>query len=165
MYKKILVPTDGSELSEQAVAAAIDFARASNAEIVAFSVAEPFPLVAAEGAMVIDLGIELEQRRQIAQQNVDRVAQAAKAAGVSCNTATAYSVLPHEEIINAANENKCDLIFMASHGRHGLSRLLAGSVTQKVLAHSIIPVLVLRPKTADDHPGIAKTQANASSTA
>lgn len=89
-------------------------------------------------------------------------ARAAKSAGVSCNTATAYSALPHEEIINAANENKCDLIFMASHGRHGLSRLLAGSVTQKVLADSTIPVLVLRPKAADHRPGSAQTQAKAS---
>jgi nucleotide-binding universal stress UspA family protein len=161
MYKKILVPTDGSELSEQAVAAAIDFARACAAEIVALSVAEPYPLVAAEGAMVIDLGTEMNERRQIAQANVDRVALAAKSAGVSCTTATAYSALPHEEIINAANENKCDLIFMASHGRHGLSRLLAGSTTQKVLADCTIPVLVLRPKAADHHPGIAQTQANA----
>lgn len=152
MYKKILVPTDGSDLSAQAVAAAIDFARASGASIVALSVVEPYPLVAAEGAMVIDVGVEMTQRRQIALDNVDKVAQAAKAAGVACSVATAYSALPHEEIINAATVNQCDLIFMASHGRHGLSRLLAGSVTQKVLAGTTIPVLVLRPQAAVRHP-------------
>lgn len=148
MYKKILVPTDGSELSDQAVAAAIDFARASGASIVALSVVEPYPLVAAEGAMVIDVGVEMTQRRQVALENVSKVAQSAKAAGVVCSVATAYSALPHEEIINAATANACDLIFMASHGRHGLSRLFAGSVTQKVLAGTTIPVLVLRPQSA-----------------
>jgi nucleotide-binding universal stress UspA family protein len=157
MYKKILVPTDGSELSGQAVAAAIDFARASGAQVVALSVAEPYPLVAAEGAMVIDVGVEMTQRRQIAQDNVEKVAQAARAAGVPCSIATAYSALPHEEIINAANVNQCDLIFMASHGRHGLSRLLAGSVTQKVLAGTTIPVLVLRPQAAA-HPAGAGSE-------
>lgn len=148
MYKKILVPTDGSDLSEQAVTAAIDFARASGASIVALSVVEPYPLIAAEGAMAIDIGVEMAQRRQVALENVEKVAQAAQAAGVGCSIATAYSPVPHEEIINAAAVNGCDLIFMASHGRHGLSRLLAGSVTQKVLAGSTIPVLVLRPQVA-----------------
>ncbi|MFL6675842.1 MAG: universal stress protein [Massilia sp.] len=159
MYNKILVPTDGSELSEHAVAAAIDFARASGAEILAFSVAQPYPLVAGEGAMVIDLGIEAEQRRQMAQENVNKVAEAAKAAGVACSTATEYSATPAEEIIKAANENSCDLIFMASHGRHGISRLLAGSVTQTVLAYSSIPVLVLRPPATDEMRMAAGTQA------
>jgi nucleotide-binding universal stress UspA family protein len=155
MYKKILVPTDGSELSEHATAAAIDFARVSGAEIVALSVAEPYPLVAAEGAMAIDLGIEADQRQQLAQQAVNKVAQAAQAAGVACRTFTAYSAIPHEEIIKVANENNCDLIFMASHGRHGLSRLLAGSVTQNVLAYSAIPVMVLRPPAAPQKMGVA----------
>jgi nucleotide-binding universal stress UspA family protein len=145
MYKKIMVPTDGSDLSEQAVTIAVDLARLYGAEIVAFSAAEPYALPSAEAAMEIDLGIEMERRQQIAQKNVDKVAQAATAAGVPCKSATAYSARADQEIINAANENKCDLIFMASHGRRGLSRLLAGSVTQYVLAHSPIPVMVLRP--------------------
>lgn len=159
MYKKILVPTDGSELSEQASMAAIDFARLCGAEIVAFSVAEPYPLVpAAEGAMVIDPGIETTVLQEMARENVDKVARAAKIAGVPCTVATAYSMIPYQEILNAASEHKCDLIFMASHGRRGLSRLLAGSVTQNVLAYSTIPVMVLRPG-AQDHkvhmPGTA----------
>lgn len=148
MYKKILVPTDGSDLSAQAVAAAVDFARGSGAEIVALSVAEPYLVASAESAMAIDVGAEMEQRRQAAQQNVDRVAQAAQAAGVPCSTVTAVSPVPHEEIINVATERNCDLIFIASHGRRGLSRLFAGSVAQNLLAHSSIPVLVLRPKLA-----------------
>lgn len=159
MYKKILVPTDGSPMSEQATKAAIEFARLCGASIVAFSVAEPYPLVpAAEGAMVIDPGIETRVLQEFAQQNVDQVAQAARAAGVECKTDTALSMVPFQEIISAATGNQCDLIFMASHGRRGLSRLLAGSVTQNVLAYSTIPVLVLRPAAEDDKVHMPGTQ-------
>lgn len=154
MYKRILVPTDGSELSEQGVAAAIDFARCCAAEVVAISVAEPFPLLATEGTGVIDLGVDARRRQQAAQANVDRVAQAASSAGVPCSTITACSALPHADIIDAANSSKCDLIFMASHGRHGLSRLLAGSVTQKVLANATTPVLVFRPMVSGHDSGV-----------
>jgi nucleotide-binding universal stress UspA family protein len=125
MYKKILVPTDGSELAGQAVAAAIDYARLSGGSIVACSVAQPYPLLpVVDGAMMIDPGVDSTELQQIAQQAVDEVARAARAAGVAC---------------------KCDAIFIASHGRRGLSRLLAGSQTQKVLAYSHVPVLALRP--------------------
>ncbi|MGZ5199174.1 MAG: universal stress protein [Telluria sp.] len=146
MYKKILVPTDGSALSEQAVTAAIDFARLCHADIVALSVAEPYPLIpAAEGAMVIDPAFEIETLEESARENVAKVAQAARAAGLNCTMLTACSMVPANEIIRTANEQGCDLIFMASHGRRGLSKLLAGSVTQNVLAYASIPVMVLRP--------------------
>jgi nucleotide-binding universal stress UspA family protein len=149
MYKKILVPTDGSELSQQAVDAAIDFAHCCGSELVAISVAEPYPLLPGiEGAMTIDPGIESRVLRDLAQHNVDQVANAAAVAGVPCQTTIAMSFNPHEEIIHAAEENGCDVIFMASHGRRGLSRLLAGSVTQKVLAYATVPVMVLRPQPA-----------------
>jgi nucleotide-binding universal stress UspA family protein len=72
------------------------------------------------------------------------VEKAAQAAGVSCTCAHAMSDLPYEEIIKAAQRYKCDLIFMASHGRSGIARLLLGSQTSKVLAHSKVPVLVHR---------------------
>ncbi|TFW31303.1 universal stress protein [Massilia horti] len=156
MYKSILVPTDGSELSEQAAAAAIDFARLCGSEIIAFSVAEPYPQVpAAEAAMVIDPGLETRTLMELARQNVEQVAAAARAAGVPVRTEIALSVVPYQEIIAAASKYNCDLIFMASHGRRGLSRLLAGSVTQNVLAYSSIPVMVLRPgdaKRLERHP-------------
>jgi nucleotide-binding universal stress UspA family protein len=80
-----------------------------------------------------------------AKQYVDAVAQVAAAAGVPCATATAVSAAPHEAIIDAARDHQCEVIFMASHGRRGLSRLIAGSVTQNVLAYSAVPVLVFRP--------------------
>lgn len=153
MYKKILVPTDGSDLSEQAAAAAIECARAWGSEIVAFSVVQPYLLLpVAEAAMTIDPGVESRVLQEAAQQYVDKVALAAKAAGVACTAGTTFSNTPHQEIINAAKMNKCDLIFMASHGRRGLSKLIAGSETQKVLAYSPVPVLVLRPpEHADTH--------------
>lgn len=145
MYSKILVPTDGSALSQQAAAAAVEFARAVGAEIVAVSIAQPYPMIAAEAVVVLDTETETRALLEQAQENVDKVAQIAKAAGVPCSASTALSYVPHEEIIKAAVDHHCDLIFMGSHGRHGLSKLLAGSVTQNVLAYSSIPVLVLRP--------------------
>lgn len=146
MYKRILVPTDGSDLAAQAVAAAIDYAQVAGAVVVAFSVAQPYPLLpAVDGAMMIDPGVDSTELQQLAQQAVDEVARAAKAAGVACETHTSMSFLPYEEIIRAADDYQCDVIFIASHGRRGLSRLLAGSQTQKVLAYSHVPVLVLRP--------------------
>jgi nucleotide-binding universal stress UspA family protein len=146
MYNKILVPTDGSDLSAMAVTAAIDFARSNGAEIVAFSAAEPYPVMPmVEGAMVLDPGVDTEVLLNIARANVEKVALIAEEAGVPCATATAFAVPAYEAIIKAATDHRCDLIFMASHGRHGLSKLLAGSVTQDVLAYSSLPVLVLRP--------------------
>lgn len=145
MFKKILVPTDGSSLSDQAVRAAIDFARGVGAEIVALSVAQPFPLVpSAEGAMVIDPGVENHILLEHAEQQVAKVAEQAKASGVLCATKTALNYSPYQEIIRTAESEGCDVIFMASHGRRGLSKLLAGSETQNVLAYSTIPVMVLR---------------------
>jgi nucleotide-binding universal stress UspA family protein len=146
MYKKILVPTDGSDLAGEAVAAAIDYAKASGGVIVALSVAQPYPIVpAVDGAMMLDPGIDSAEMQQAAQRAVEEVARAAQLAGVPCEPHVALSFVPYEEIIRTADENQCDVIFMASHGRRGLSRLLAGSQTQKVLAYSHIPVLVLRP--------------------
>jgi nucleotide-binding universal stress UspA family protein len=153
MYTKILVPTDGSGLSDQAASAAIEFARLCGAELVALSVAEPYPLMpAAEGAMVVDPGVETDVMLRNAQENVDRVAQAAAKAGIRCTGLTAISMVPYQEIIDTATRHGCDLVFIASHGRRGLSRLLAGSVTQNVLAYSHIPVMVLRPAPLDQHP-------------
>lgn len=146
MYKKILLPTDGSDLAGQAVAAAIDYARVAGATIVAFSVAQPYPIVpAVDGAMMIDPGVDSTELQKLAQDAANEVARTAQAAGVACETHTALSFVPYEEIIRAADDYQCDVIFMASHGRRGLSRLLAGSQTQKVLAYSHVPVLVLRP--------------------
>ncbi|NML60962.1 universal stress protein [Massilia sp. RP-1-19] len=150
MFKTILVPTDGSDISQQAVAAAIDYARCCGAAIVALSVAEPYPVVpVVDGALVIDPGLDSRELQAQARERVDRIAAAAAAAGVPCTTLVALSFHPHEEIIAAAAQHHCDVIFMASHGRRGLGRLLAGSETQKVLAYAQAPVLVFRPPLAE----------------
>ena len=145
MFRKILVATDGSPLSVAAASAAIEFAAASGASIVGLSLAQlyPYMLMPEAGAMV-DLSMYEEAQDQLAEQAVKKLDEQARAAGVSCITLTKRAVHPYEEIISSAQENKCDLIWMASHGRRGLDKLLLGSETQRVLAHSTIPVMVYR---------------------
>ncbi len=145
MFRKILVATDGSPLSVAAASAAIEFATASGASIVGLSLAQlyPYMLMPEAGAMV-DLSMYEEAQDQLAEQAVKKLDEQARAAGVSCITLTKRAVHPYEEIISSAQENKCDLIWMASHGRRGLDKLLLGSETQRVLAHSTIPVMVYR---------------------
>lgn len=159
MYQRILVPTDGSDISSVAVDAAIAFARICGGEIVALSIAQPEPvMLTAEGALAsgeFQLDVLLEQARR----HVERVAEAAARAGVRCTPVTGYGYSPADEIVEASRRHRCDLVFMASHGRHGLSRLIAGSVTQRVLAYSPVPVMVYRPRLAhapgEDAPAAA----------
>ena len=145
MFKNILVPTDGSERSDKAIATAIDYAKNSGASIVGISVAEPYPFSPlAESSMAIDPALYEENVKTLANQHIKKIADAAAAAGVPCQTEIVMSFNPDEEIIKTATLHGCDAIFMASHGRSGLSRIFLGSKTQKVLTHSTIPVLVLR---------------------
>ena len=145
MFKKILVPTDGSALSDKAVQAALDFAAATGASVVGLSVAQlyPFMLMPEAGAMV-DLSTYEEIQDKSAQQAMDKFSKAAAAAKVSSEVLSTRGIHPYEEIIKAATGRGCDLIWMASHGRKGLDRLLLGSETQRVLSHASIPVLVYR---------------------
>jgi nucleotide-binding universal stress UspA family protein len=145
MFKTILVPTDGSPLSDKAIDAAITFAKGAGSKIIGISVSEPRDVGnLSDGMSVTDTTAAAEHRHAVAQGHVDKVSAAAQAANIQCETLVAHSVNPYEEIINAAKEYKCDAIFMASHGRKGLSALFVGSETQKVLSHSTVPVLVLR---------------------
>lgn len=149
MYTHILVPTDGSELSDKAVAAALKLAKLAGARITAFHAVEPYPLqgaYAAEASGVAELQPEVfaERSEEYAKRVLDAVARNAAAANVQCTTeyATARSV--SQAIVDKARAQNCDLIVMASHGRRGLEGFLLGSETQKVLTHSTIPVLVYR---------------------
>jgi nucleotide-binding universal stress UspA family protein len=145
MFKTILVPTDGSVLSDKAVQAAIHEAKLHGGKVVGISVAEPYPYAAfGDASITTDWSGYEKSMREAAQHYVDAVATAAKAADVPCETLVTLSFSPYEEIIKAAKEFHCDVIFMASHGRKGLNRLLIGSETQKVLAHTVVPVLVIR---------------------
>ncbi|MGC2857792.1 universal stress protein [Novispirillum sp. DQ9] len=150
MFKHLLVPTDGSPLSEDTVRRGIAFAAETGARITFFhSQAEPpFPIYG-DG-----LGVDRDDLRgperaaQAAAAQADailgRAKAAAEAAGVSADTEAGVTDTPYIGIIAAAERNDCDIIFMASHGRRGITGLLLGSETQKVLTHSKIPVLVYR---------------------
>ncbi len=145
MFKKILVPTDGSPLSEKSAKAALEFAAAQGASVVGLAVAElyPFMLMPEAGAMV-DLSTYEELQDKSAQQAMERLKAMAAAAKVTCEVMATRGVHPYEEIINTAKNKACDLIWMGSHGRKGLDKLLLGSETQRVLSHASIPVLVYR---------------------
>lgn len=153
MFRKILVPTDGSPLSEKAIKAAVDFAAEINATLVAISVAEPYPFVppVASGGMLDPnyynedfQNTQNEYLYTLAREHAQRVVDVAKEAGVLCEIRTSMSMHPYEEIVKATDDFGCDLVFMASHGRKGLNKLFLGSETQKVIAHSKVPVMVFR---------------------
>jgi len=154
MYQRILVPTDGSPIATVAAQAAIELAKAFGSEIVALSVAQPEPAVPlAEGAGLI-AGPSPEALMEEARKHVERVAHAAAKAGVKCTTLTCPGYSPADEIVDAVKRNGCDLVYIASHGRRGLSRLISGSVTQRVLAYAPVPVMVFRPQLAAQGAGV-----------
>lgn len=147
MFKHILVPTDGSPLSEETVRKAVAFAREAGARITAFYARPTPPMAQYVEGVQIDAGTQ-ERFRQMAEEEAQRILGFAEGlcrdAGVPCATSTVMNDTPYEAIIKAATDSGCDLIFMASHGRRGISALLLGSETMKVLTHSKIPVLVFR---------------------
>ncbi len=147
MFKHLLVPTDGSPLSQEAVQRAIDFAKEIGARITFFYAKPEYPVTFyGEGALIDPTTPEkfAQMTEQQAQEILATCAEAAAAAGVVHATLSETSDVPYEAIIAAATAQDCDLIFMASHGRRGIGALLLGSETQKVLTHSKIPVLVYR---------------------
>lgn len=147
MFKHILVPTDGSQLSLETVKRAVTFAREAGAKITFFFAKPDYPVAFyGEGALIDPTTPEkfAEMADRQAQEILAKASAVAKEAGVPSANTDSVSDLPYQAIIDAANNAGCDLIFMASHGRRGLSGLLLGSETQKVLTHSTIPVLVYR---------------------
>lgn len=145
MFKTILVPTDGSELAEKAVLAAVDFAKACGGKIIGLAVAQSYPYSPlAEPTFLPDPAVFEKGMLEIAENHVARVKAAALKAGVPCETLASLSLDPASEIIETASKHGCDIVFMASHGQRGIQRLILGSVTQKVLARSTVPVLVFR---------------------
>lgn len=149
MFQHILVPTDGSEISDKAIRQAIELAKALGARITALHIVNELHLhLPDEGYPLLELPA-LKRRfaddaAAHAKTILGSVKEAAKIAGIECDVATATSDTPYEMIIDQATRFKCDLIVMASHGRRGLQGILIGSETQKVLTHSKIPVLVCR---------------------
>lgn len=147
MFKHILVPTDGSDLSRQTSERAVSFAKEAGASITAFFAKPEYPVAYfGEGALIDPTTPEAfaELVEQQAQKYLAEVKALCDQAGVACATLSETNDVPYEAIIEAANMQGCDLIFMASHGRKGLGGFLLGSETNKVLTHSKIPVLVYR---------------------
>ena len=146
MYRHILIPTDGSELAEQAVTNGLSLAKSLGAKITVIIVEQPEPLWfgASYGAYarIDELDKYAEQAKIYDASALSRAADAAKQAGVTCDTVQVKDAQPYQVIIATAADRGCDLIVMASHGRSGLSAVVLGSVTNKVLTHTKIPVLV-----------------------
>ncbi len=147
MYKSILIPTDGSKLSDKASKAGLEMAALMDAQVVLLKVVPRYPMSYFEGGVAAaysDVGrIEKEWATQ-AQAEVDALKAKAEAKGLKAKAVTVRSDLVAEAIIAAAKKHKCELIVMASHGRKGIKRLLLGSETTHVLTHSHVPVMVLR---------------------
>ena len=146
MYRHILIPTDGSELAERAVTHGLSLAKFVGAKVTVIIVEErpgvwfSFPETGAARAF----GELIEQIKEYNSSALDRVANAAKQAGVPCETIQVHDAQPYEAIVATATDRGCDLIVMASHGRSGLSAVVLGSVTNKVLSYTKVPVLVVQ---------------------
>jgi nucleotide-binding universal stress UspA family protein len=147
MFKNVLLPTDGSRVARKAIRAGVALAKELGAKVTAYYALETVqPYIYSEGVVISTAMIkdfDLQARAQGAKYLAE-VEKAARAAGVRCQTLMTRPATTHQGIVAAAKKQKCDVIFMASHGRGEFAALLLGSVTQKVLAHSKIPVLVYR---------------------
>ena len=145
MYKHILLPTDGSPLSEAAGQQAVALAKSINARVTGITCSRPFHTLALEAQMVTDTREQYQKDCTArAEEYLGVLKKLANANGVSFEGVHALNEHPYQEIIKTAEEKGCDLIFMASHGRKGVGAILLGSETNKVLTHSKIPVLVCR---------------------
>ena len=147
MFRHVLIPTDGSPIAGKAVRAGIRFAKETGARVTGVYAFDTLRANVNYGGYRVSERVvaEIDQRaRQVGEKHLDAMAKLAKAARVRFEAVCAKAGNPDECIIATARRKRCDVIFMASHGRSGLSRLVMGSVTQKVLAHSKIPVLVYR---------------------
>jgi nucleotide-binding universal stress UspA family protein len=144
MYSNILVPTDGSDITAKAVQTAITLAKTLGARLSTISVKEPFPYSAISEMQPVPPQEFYDAQERIAASRVKAVVDAAAAQGLACSGHTIEALHPWEAITDYAKTQACDLIVMASHGRRGVSALLLGSETQKVLTHSAVPILIVK---------------------
>lgn len=145
MFKHILIPTDGSDLSRKAVLYGVQLARSTGARVTAITVMAPYRIASMESVLVAETVEEHDAEVAAeADRALEQVKMAAEAASVPVETLRETSDQPYRAIIDCALANSCDLIVMASHGRRGVAALLLGSETTEVLTHSSIPVLVYR---------------------
>lgn len=145
MHRHILLPTDGSELSQKAIDYGMALAKSVNAKVTVMTVSTPFHALVVEPGMITDMPEQYGKRMAaLAAKYLSVANEAALAAGVSCDTMHVEHDQPYLAIIDTAARKSCDLIVMASHGRRGISAIMLGSEAVKVLTHSTIPVLVFR---------------------
>jgi nucleotide-binding universal stress UspA family protein len=144
MYKRLLVPTDGSELATEAVRGAVRFAKPIGASVVLITVMEPYSYTSLSEYRPESIEDYDERMRETAEENLQAAKKLFDEAGIAAETMAVKSFSPAEAIINATQDKNCDCVFMASHGRKGLAAVLLGSETQKVLTHSRVPVMVYR---------------------
>ncbi len=145
MFKTILVPTDGSALTQAAINLAIEFTKGkSDCKIIALAVSDPYPFSPLAESAMADSGAYERRMQEVGQHHVDQIQAAVKQENIPCEGIVAQSFSPADEIIKAAKKYHCDVIFMGTHGRRGIQKLFLGSETRKVVARSDIPVLVLR---------------------
>ncbi|MBL8579184.1 MAG: universal stress protein [Mesorhizobium sp.] len=149
MYKHILISTDGSDVAQKGVDHGLSLAKSLGARVTLVTVTEPFPFSAtAAGAGWVpgpaDISSYEEGQKEFADTTLAKAKEAAQAAAVEVATVHVADARPAEAILDVAKTEGCSLIVMASHGRRGLGRLLLGSQTSEVLAHSTVPVLVVR---------------------
>jgi len=146
MFKHLLVPTDGSPLSEAALRMAVGLAKENSARITGLYMVRPFHMTVYSAEMVGSDQADLQSvDRARAEQYLENMRSIATAAGVECDAEAPTGAHPYEAILDTAKTRHCDLIVMASHGHGGIRGLLLGSETQKVLTHSHLPILVVRP--------------------
>jgi nucleotide-binding universal stress UspA family protein len=147
MFKHILIPTDGSPVSAKAVKAGIAFAKQSGAKVTGYYAVEPVPMRLYGEGYVADRAMVAEfERRALAaaKKYVNSIAREAERQGVEFASVVQTARTPYEGIVETAKKRRCDLILMSSHGRRGLMRLTLGSVADKVIQLSKVPVLVYR---------------------
>ena len=145
MHRHILIPTDGSELSQNAIDYGVALAKSVNAKVTVQTVSTPFHAFVVEPGKITDTPDHYGKRMAtLAAKYLNVAKEAALAAGVSCETMHVEHDQPYLAIIETAARKSCDLIVMASHGRRGIAAIVLGSETVKVLTHSTIPVLVFR---------------------
>jgi nucleotide-binding universal stress UspA family protein len=145
MYKHILIATDGSSLSARGVEHGVGLAKALGAQVSLLTVTERFHVFSMDADQLEETSSTFkEHMRQQAMQTLSEAASTAKAAGIDATEIHLEDDEPYRAIIRTAEGRRCDLIVMASHGRSGVSAMLLGSETLKVLTHSKIPVLVVR---------------------
>ena len=142
MFKKILVPTDGTEFSAKAVAGAIDYAKESGATLVGLTVNQLLSPFVYGDVYSANLPFIVDENKKLMAENLAVVRREFEAAGVPHEMAFVDDEHPWKAILDTAKRYGCDAIFMASHGRHGIDALVLGSETHKVLTHTTLPVLV-----------------------